>query len=63
MVHLVGDDQARAEASFFPKLLNPSDSLLYRDRTHHHLQSLSIFAANPAISVQLTTILTGDVRE
>jgi hypothetical protein len=63
MVHIVGDDQARAEASFIPKLLYPSDSLLYRDRTHHHLKSLSIFAASPAISVQLTTILSGDVRE
>lgn len=65
VVHLVGDDLVRAEASFIPKLVNSLDPLLYRDWTHLNIKSLNEFAVSlAAFSVPLfSTIWTGFLTE
>ena len=64
VVHLVGDDLVRAEASFIPKLVNSLDPLLYRDWTHLNIKSLNEFAVSlAAFFVLLSTIWTSLVTE
>ena len=64
VVHLVGDDLVRAEASFIPKLVDSLDPLLYRDRTHLNITSLNEFSVSlAAFSVLLCTIWTSLVTE